>query len=262
MVATHEALVRLHLISSSFFPSLTLLITTRIVATMSFIVKRPFAVSSALKQFGKPSSIVRSFHSSPLKSSVHHKPAFTTSSFAQARTSLQNAFKRSYQTQGYAPSINTQGNLGQRLIYGGLLVGGTILATNFIFNRETREDGGMPLFEREYLNQTFMHTGVGIGIIGLAARQLHASGWSYRLMSMSPWAVIGVGLVASIGTMYGTMATSPDNYVQKYALWTGFNLTQAALLAPMMFMSPAILARAGLVSHKLALCISRVNANV
>ena len=32
----------------------------------------------------------------------------------------------------------------------------------------------------------------------------------------------------------------------KYALWTGFNLTQAALLSPMLFFSPAILARAGL----------------
>lgn len=104
----------------------------------------------------------------------------------------------------------------------------------------------MPSFEREYLNQTFMHTGLGVGIIGLAARQLHASGWSYRLMSMSPWAVIGVGLVASIGTMYGTFHTDPDNYVQKYALWTGFNVTQALLLSPLMFMSPAILARAGL----------------
>jgi FtsH-binding integral membrane protein len=34
--------------------------------------------------------------------------------------------------------------------------------------------------------------------------------------------------------------------VQKYALWTGFNLTQAAILTPLLFMSPAILARAGL----------------
>ena len=36
------------------------------------------------------------------------------------------------------------------------------------------------------------------------------------------------------------------SYVQKYALWTGFNLTQAALLSPLMFMQPAILARAAL----------------
>lgn len=42
-----------------------------------------------------------------------------------------------------------------------------------------------------------------------------------------------------------TKLTSPS-YVQKYALWTGFNVTQAVLLSPLMFMSPAILARAGL----------------
>lgn len=32
----------------------------------------------------------------------------------------------------------------------------------------------------------------------------------------------------------------------KYALWGGFNLTQAALLSPMLFFAPGILARAGL----------------
>ena len=37
-----------------------------------------------------------------------------------------------------------------------------------------------------------------------------------------------------------------NSYIQKYALWTAFNVTQAALLSPLMFMSPAILARAGL----------------
>lgn len=44
----------------------------------------------------------------------------------------------------------------------------------------------------------------------------------------------------------GCYATAPENYVQKYALWAAFNVTQAALLSPLMFFSPAILARAGL----------------
>lgn len=119
------------------------------------------------------------------------------------------------------------------------------MAINLVFNRETRGET-MPDFERAYLNDTFLHTGLGIGIIGVAARTLHMSGWSYRLMAFNPWVVIGVSLAASIGTMYGTFATHPDNYIQKYALWTGFNLAQAAVLSPLMFMSPAILARAGL----------------
>jgi len=36
------------------------------------------------------------------------------------------------------------------------------------------------------------------------------------------------------------------SYIPKYALWAGFNLTQAALLSPMLFYAPGILARAGL----------------
>lgn len=108
-------------------------------------------------------------------------------------------------------TIPTQsGSLTQRLLYGAAIVGGTILATNLIFNRETREDGGMPAYERDYLNQTFLHTGLGVGIIAVAARALHSSGWSYRLMATNPWLVIGLGLAASFGTMYGTFYTHPD----------------------------------------------------
>lgn len=181
---------------------------------MSFVLRRPFAVASALKQFNKPSTVIRAFHSSPLKSQsqrfFNHKPAAPVASNALKSNSIfKNAFKRTYMQESYQAPAQS-GNLTQRLIYGAALVGGAIVATNFIFNRETREDGGMPGYEREYLNQTFMHTGLGVGIIALAARTLHTSGWSYKLMARSPWLVIGVGLAASIGTMYGTMYTHPD----------------------------------------------------
>lgn len=76
-------------------------------------------------------------------------------------------------------------------------------------------------------------------------------------MAANPWLIFGVGLVGSIGTMYGTMATSPDNYVQKYALWTAFNVTQAALLSPLMFMQPALLARAGLYTVGMMVCVAQ-----
>ena len=36
------------------------------------------------------------------------------------------------------------------------------------------------------------------------------------------------------------------SYIPKYALWTGFNVAQAAVLSPLMFLQPALLARAGL----------------
>jgi growth hormone-inducible transmembrane protein len=97
-----------------------------------------------------------------------------------------------------------------KLLYGAAIVGGTAVAINVVFNRETREDGGMPEYERSFLNETFLHTGLGIGIIGVAARALHTSGWSYRLMATNPWAVIGLSLAASIGTMYGTFYTAPE----------------------------------------------------
>ncbi|KAL5343296.1 inhibitor of apoptosis-promoting Bax1-domain-containing protein [Aspergillus crustosus] len=211
---------------------------------MALFLRRPFAVPAALRQVPKAANNARFIHTSPFKP-AQPKPLTPSSSsiVTKSRQTFQNAFRRTYQTPTYSAS---EGNLTQKLIYGAALVGGTIVATNFIFNRETREDGGMPQFERAYLNETFMHTGLGIGIIGIAARALHQSGWSYRLMASNPWLVAGVGLVASIGTMYGTMYTSPDNYVAKYGLWAGFNLTQAALLSPLMFMHPALLARAGL----------------
>lgn len=110
--------------------------------------------------------------------------------------------------QTYNPTQG--GSLGQRLAYGAAIVGGTIFATNLIFNRETREDGGMAPYERSYLNQTFLHTGLGVGIIGIAARALHMNGWSFRLMSMNPWAVVGLGLVGSMATMFGTFYTPPE----------------------------------------------------
>lgn len=110
--------------------------------------------------------------------------------------------------QPIAQSANN-GNLIQKLAIGGAMFGGTLLAINLMFNRETREDGGMPAFERAYLNDTFMHTGLGIGIIGLSARAMFQSGFTYRLMATNPWVVMIGGLALSIGTMMGTRAVEP-----------------------------------------------------
>jgi growth hormone-inducible transmembrane protein len=112
--------------------------------------------------------------------------------------------------QEHAVRRPSAGNTTQRLLYGAGIFGGTVAAINLLFNRETREDGGMPAYERGYLNETFLTTGLGIGIIGIAAKMLHQSGWSYRLIAMNPLLVMGVSLAASLGSMYGTLATSPD----------------------------------------------------
>ena len=181
---------------------------------MAFILRRPFAVSAGLKQISRPSPGVRLFHNSPVKSNTFFNSKPTTpasSTLAKSKTTFQNAFRRTYMQQpAYAQD---RGNLTQKLMYGAAIVGGTIVATNLIFNRETREDGGMPPFERQYLNQTFMHTGLGIGIIGVTAKALHSSGWSYRLMATNPWIVVIGGLALSIGSMYGTFHTPPEEQV-------------------------------------------------
>jgi hypothetical protein len=178
---------------------------------MSFILRRPFAITATLKQSPKqPSSIVfRAFHNTPRS----HNPNFfapkTTPSLSKSQHTFRATFRRNYNSQ--APAAGFGGaDLRQRLIYGAAIFGGTLVGINLIFNRETREDGGMPTFEREYLNQTFMHTGLGLGIITIAAKTLHTNGWSFRLMAANPWLVLGAGLVGSIGTMYGTMATRPE----------------------------------------------------
>jgi hypothetical protein len=179
---------------------------------MASLLRRPFAITATLRQatHNSPQTLsIRAFHNTPLKQqSRFFRPAKPTVSTSQNVQRFQQAFRRGYQQAAYNPVA--QGDLRQRLLYGAGIFGATLLGINFIFNRETREDGGMPPFEREYLNDTFMHTGLGVGMIGIAARALHMNGWSFRLMSANPWLVLGVGLVGSIGTMYGTMATNPS----------------------------------------------------
>jgi hypothetical protein len=108
------------------------------------------------------------------------------------------------------PVAGTQGEATRKLLVGGALFGGSLIAANVLLNRETREDGGMPPYERSYLNQTFLHTGLGVGIIGATARAMHRSGFVYRIMATNPWVVMVGGLALSFGTMMGTRATDPS----------------------------------------------------
>lgn len=179
----------------------------------SFVLRRPFAITSAFKQLPKAtSSATRTFHSSPVKQQLfsQRSGAPITTTLSKSRQTFQNAFRRYESSYQGIPNPTAGGTLGQRLLYGGAIIGGTVVAANLLFNRETRDDGGMPPYERSFLNETFAHTGLGIGIIGVAASAMHRSGWSYRLMATNPWVVVGCSLVASIGTMYGTFATHPD----------------------------------------------------
>ncbi len=180
-----------------------------IAKIMAFVLRRPMAITTCIKQLPKATQATsRAFHSTPKTSSF--KSTSPLIALVKSRNAFQQSFRRTYMQPGGQTVRPDTGSMAQRLLYGAAIVGGTIVATNFMFNRETREDGGMPPYERAYLNETFMHTGLGVGIIGVAANALHRSGWSYRLMTTNPWVVMGVGLAASLGTMYGTFATSPD----------------------------------------------------
>ncbi|KAG9237385.1 inhibitor of apoptosis-promoting Bax1-domain-containing protein [Amylocarpus encephaloides] len=228
---------------------------------MAFTMRQPLRIGSTIVVASKSalkSAPARSFHSGKTASN------FFSSRTAKPATPLQkarNAFRQSRNYQQPAVPAASNATLLQKLAVGGAAVGATLVATNLVFNRETREDGGMPPFERAYLNDTFMHTGLGIGIIGMSARAMFQSGFMYRMMATNPWIVMIGGLGLSIGTMMGTRATPPENYIPKYGLWAAFNVTQGALLAPLLFMAPpAIIARAGLYTMAMMGSISFVGA--
>ncbi|KAF4505547.1 hypothetical protein G6O67_007482 [Ophiocordyceps sinensis] len=204
----------------------------------------------------------RSFHRPAAQSTA--KLLLTPRIATSAAT--RNAFSRGGGRRLYHPELAQQqtaagGSTARRLLIGGAVFGGTLVAINAVFNRETRDDGGMPLYEREYLNSTFMHTGLGIGIIGLTARQMVQTGFVYRLMVTNPWVVGLGGLALSFATMIGARSISPDNYIPKYAMWVAFNATQAAFIAPLLAFVPGpLIARAGLCTVAMMGSLSIVGA--
>ncbi|KID84666.1 Bax Inhibitor family protein [Metarhizium guizhouense ARSEF 977] len=230
---------------------------------MSFTLsvrQSPLRLAQRLPELSK--TALRS--AAPIRS--FHTPAKPTTNFFTSRVSsvaTRNAFARGSSRSYYQEATQraSSGTGMRRLLVGGAIFGGTLVAINAVFNRETRDDGGMPLYEREYLNNTFLHTGLGVGIIGLTARQMVQSGFVYRLMVTNPWVVGLGGLALSFATMIGTRSISPDNYVPKYALWTAFNATQAAFIAPLLAFVPVpLLARAGLYTAAMMGALSIVGA--
>ncbi|KAF3941108.1 hypothetical protein ABW19_dt0207611 [Dactylella cylindrospora] len=219
-----------------------------------------FTKSPPSATFLRPRTFTASFSSSTTRTN----PLRQTSILSTARSKpFPNPIKNqsrnaSFTTDGTVARPETQ-SLVSKGLYAAAVFGGTAFAINFIFNRETRE-GPIPAYQREYLHETFMYTGLGVGMIGVAAKALHNVGWSYRLMAMNPWVFLGVSLVGGIGTMIATRACPPENYVAKHALWSAFNLSQAAVLSPLLFFNPAILARAGLYTVGMMGAISYVGA--
>ncbi|SPO02560.1 related to growth hormone inducible transmembrane protein [Cephalotrichum gorgonifer] len=206
-----------------------------------------------------PAPLRAAFHSAPRQPQTFftsRAPAAATAGRLANKISLRASFgirggARTYMQGGsssqytYNQEQVTRNNV-KKILTGAAIFGGTLVAINVVFNRETRE-GAMPAYERSYLNDTFLHTGLGVGIIGLTARQLVSSGFVYRIMVTNPWVFAIGGMALSFGTMIATRSIDPDNYIPKYACWTAFNATQAAFVAPLLVMAPgALIARAGL----------------
>lgn len=143
---------------------------------MAFILRRPFAVTATLKGASKaPFTTIRLFHQAPLK--LASTPFSSSHRALPGPLKSQNVFRATFQRTYMEQSIPKPrtGDLRQRILYGAGIFGATLLGINLVFNRDTREDGGMPPYERSYLNDTFLHTGLGVGIIGIAARALHTA---------------------------------------------------------------------------------------
>lgn len=221
----------------------------RLAQRLPEIAKTTFRSAAPIRTFYAAAKPAPNFFTSRI-STTATRSAFQKGGRAGARSYQQEAVR-----QQTAPPTS------RKLLIGGAIFGGTLVAINAVFNRETREDGGMPIYEREYLNNTFLHTGLGIGIIGLTARQMVQTGFVYRIMTTNPW-VVGIGgLALSFATMIGTRSISPDNYIPKYALWTAFNATQAAFVAPLLAFVPVpLLARAGLYTIAMMGSLSIVGA--
>ncbi|PHH80876.1 hypothetical protein CDD82_1456 [Ophiocordyceps australis] len=197
-----------------------------------------------------------------LKRSMHQAAPMRSlvSRLANTRSAFGRSGRRMYH-QNTTPSPETADSsaLSRKLLLGGAIFGGSLFMINLVLNNERRD--AMPYYEREYLNSTFLHTGLGIGIIGLTARQMVQSGFVYRIMVTNPLVVAVGGLALSFATMIATRSISPDNYVAKYACWTAFNATQAALVAPLLaFVPMPLLARAGLYTVGMMGALSLVGA--
>lgn len=193
--------------------------------SVTFTVRQgPMRLAQRLPELSKTSVLrsaapARAFHQQSQAAQANKKrigATFFSSRITSQAGASRNVFARaggaarSYYQQTQQGTAALGGTGMRKLLVGGAIFGGTLVAINAVFNRETREDGGMPVYERDYLNNTFLHTGLGIGIIGLTARQMVNTGFVYRLMVTNPWVVGLGGLALSFATMIGTRSISPD----------------------------------------------------
>lgn len=155
------------------------------------------------------------FHQSATKNSFFTSRTASLALRSNTKTSssgilsrLSGASRGYHQQYQYVDPTARRKELLRKVLIGAGIFGGTLVTVNVMFNGESR--GAIPTFERSYLHKTFVHTGLGIGIIGLSAYQMVQSGFVYRIMQTNPWVVGLGGLALSMGFMFGTRAVDPD----------------------------------------------------
>jgi hypothetical protein len=94
---------------------------------MAYLMRRPFAITSALKQASTvSSSTFRAIHQGPVKKAP--SPLVASSRTTSFRSAFQSTFRRNYQQPAAIPNPVASGNLTQRLLYGAGIFGGTLVA--------------------------------------------------------------------------------------------------------------------------------------
>jgi FtsH-binding integral membrane protein len=101
-----------------------------------------------------------------------------------------------------------------------------------------------PNYVRERINKTYMAFGAGIVMTGTAMVALFKSGVAHRMATASPWAVFGLSLVGTIGTMMMTQAIPYENTAAKYLAMASFNTMIGLTLSPILFMGGGLALRA------------------
>lgn len=205
-----------------------------------------------------------------LRSAVHSRSAAFSTTPSVGRGLLANVGKqrfllstpvllsRSVTTDAHAVTATSSQEAWKRFGITVAAVAGTIIVAEAFLNRDTRDS--LSPAERSYLHDSFKYTAGGLALTALAARSMFRAGLPFRMMAANPWAVLGVGLVGSIGTMMGVYYTPPEQSVQKHLFWAAFNVCQGATLSPIFFFSPAILARAALYTCGVVGALSYVGA--
>jgi hypothetical protein len=100
---------------------------------MAFTMRQPFRLTLTLGSVSKSafkSTPIRSFHHlRPVANSFTSRTTTPVSTLAKARNAFRQS--RAYIQQPVAPAADT-GNLVQKLLIGGAMFGGTLLAVNLV----------------------------------------------------------------------------------------------------------------------------------